>query len=59
NKHNGLLSKQAIEEGLEMFAEHTEDARAYPGKHANIDRLLRLLDSGEILRMRLVAKSID
>jgi hypothetical protein len=54
-----LLSKQAIEEGLEMFAEHTEDARAYPGKHANIDRLLRLLDSGEILRMRLVAKSID
>ena len=35
-----------------MFAEHTEDARANPGKHANIDRLLALVEERKTLRTK-------
>lgn len=37
-KH-GVIDAAAAEEGLAIYAEHTEDARANPGKHPNIDRL--------------------
>lgn len=37
-KH-GAIDTAAAEEGLAIYAEHTEDARANPGKHPNIDRL--------------------
>ena len=40
-KH-GVLDVAAAAEGLVLYAEHTEDARANPGKHPNIDRLLRV-----------------
>lgn len=36
----GAITPQAALRGLELYAEHTEDARANPGKHPNIDRLL-------------------
>jgi len=36
----GGITPAAAAEGLAIYAEHTEDARAYPGKHPNIDRLL-------------------
>lgn len=42
----GEINAAAAEEGLALYAEHTEDARAHPGKHANIDRLLRLAAGG-------------
>ena len=35
----GEINAVAAQKGLELFAEHTEDARANPGKHPNIDRL--------------------
>lgn len=38
-KH-GDINPVAAAEGLALYAEHTEDARAHPGKHPNIDRLL-------------------
>ena len=38
---NGTLTDADITSGLELFAEHTEDARLNPGKHPNIDILLR------------------
>jgi hypothetical protein len=38
--HGGLISPQAAATGLEWYAEHTADARAHPGKHPNIDRLM-------------------
>ncbi len=40
-KH-GEIDAAAAAEGLALYAEHTEDARANPGKHPNIDRLLRV-----------------
>ncbi len=42
----GSLDKAAAEAGLIMYAEHTLDARAHPGKHPNIDRLLRVAAGG-------------
>ena len=40
-KH-GEINATAAEEGLAIYAEHTEDARANPGKHPNIDRLFNV-----------------
>ncbi|MBU3693460.1 MAG: DUF2322 family protein [Rhodocyclaceae bacterium] len=51
-QHFGAITPLAAQTGLELYAEHTEDARANPGKHPNIDRLTRLVASGERLRVR-------
>lgn len=39
-RHGGRITPEAAALGLDWYAEHTEDARAHPGKHPNIDRLL-------------------
>jgi len=38
----GGITPAAAAEGLAIYAEHTEDARAHPGKHPNIDRLFAI-----------------
>lgn len=48
----GAITREAARKGLELFAEHTEEARAHPGKHPNIDRLLHLLDEPQTLRIK-------
>ena len=53
-KH-GSINTAAAEEGLAIFAEHTDDARANPGKHPNIDRLLDVLNSGQGFTCKLIA----
>jgi len=52
--HYGAITPEAARKGLEMFAEHTDDARANPGKHANIDRLLMLVEDRKTLRTKHV-----
>lgn len=42
----GALNPAAAEEGLQLYAEHSEDARLNPGKHPNIDRLFEIIRSG-------------
>lgn len=39
-RHGGAITPAAAREGLALYAEHTADAVAHPGKHPNIDRLL-------------------
>lgn len=39
--HGGIDAAAALQ-GLHWFAEHTQAARAHPGSHPNIDRLLAL-----------------
>lgn len=51
-KH-GAINVAAAEEGLALFAEHTEDARQHPGSHPNIDRLFEVIASGKALQVRL------
>ncbi len=48
----GAITPEAASKGLELYAEHTEDARANPGKHANIDRLFGLIERQETLRVK-------
>lgn len=40
----GGIGAKAAQEALDLFAEHTEDAREHPGKHPNIDRLFTIID---------------
>ena len=39
-RHGGAITPAAAAEGLALYAEHTADAQAFPGKHPNIDRLI-------------------
>jgi hypothetical protein len=49
----GAITPAAAREGLGLYAEHGADARAHPGKHPNIDRLLRVIQLGETWRVEL------
>lgn len=44
---NGKLDRTSAEKGLEIFVEHTADAKANPGKHPNIDLLLAVVDENK------------
>ena len=50
----GAITAEAAKKGLELFAEHALEARANPGKHPNIDRLIKLLEEPRILRVKQV-----
>ena len=52
-KH-GSINTAAAQEGLQLFAEHTESARQHPGSHPNIDRLFEVIASGQGYTVRLV-----
>jgi len=41
---NGKLDRTSAEKGLELFAEHTVDAKANSGKHPNIDLLFQIIN---------------
>jgi len=53
-KH-GAINVAAAQEALQIYAEHTADAEANPGKHPNIDRLIELIRNGQSLTARTVA----
>jgi len=57
----GAITAEAARKGLELYAEHTDDARQNPGKHPNIDRLQALAaEDKNILRVKHVfAKAIE
>lgn len=55
----GTLDRAAAEAGLIMYAQHTMDARAHPGKHPNIDRLLAIVSNGRAWTGRCVAMAQD
>lgn len=50
----GAITAEAARKGLELYGEHAADARAHPGKHPNIDRLIGLAEDGGVLRVRHV-----
>ncbi len=54
-KRYGHINHAAAKAGLALYGEHVEDARANPGKHPNIDHLLRITDEqAPGLRARIV-----
>lgn len=45
----GAITAEAARKGLDLYAEHVDDARQNPGKHPNIDRLLELAAAGKVM----------
>lgn len=50
----GAIDAIAADKGLRLYCEHTTDAKMYPGKHPNIDRLLALVKKEQPLAVRLI-----
>jgi hypothetical protein len=50
----GELTVAAAQKGLQIYAEHTQDAQAFPGKHPNIDRLFALIGNGKAWQVRMI-----
>ncbi len=50
----GSITLEAAQKGVEIFAEHSEDERANPGKHPNIARLLGIIGGAPALRAKHV-----
>ena len=50
----GAITPEAAKKGLEIYAEHTEDARLHPGKLPNIDRLIAQVEESRTLRIKHV-----
>lgn len=50
----GAITPDAARKGLELYAEHAEDAWQHPGKHPNIDRLTALIEERKTLRIKHV-----
>lgn len=48
----GAITPEAAELGLNIYAEHTQDARANPGKHPNIDRLFNIQTAEQSLQVK-------
>jgi hypothetical protein len=49
-----MLDQTAAQHGLDVFGEHTADARSRPGAHPNVDRLLEIVAGGQPLQIRVV-----
>mgnify|MGYP003347618280 FL=1 len=54
-QHGGAITPEAARLGLDWYAEHTTDAKAHPGKHPNIDRLLSWSTGQASYSVRLVS----
>ncbi len=48
------ITRQAANLALAIYAEHVDDAHANPGKHGNIDRLIRIASTGDVVVGELV-----
>ena len=53
--YGGHITPAAASLGLEWYAEHVADARAFPGKHPNIDRLVQWAQGSASYEVRLQA----
>ena len=50
----GCINKDAAKDGLKLYAEHTLDAEENPGKHPNIDRLIEVIETGDVLTVSII-----
>lgn len=48
------LNSKAAEKGIELFAEHSDDARSHPGNHPNIDRLFTIQQQGLTYKVEVI-----
>lgn len=57
-KKYGSINLEAATDGLELYAEHTDDAAENPGKHPNIDRLFELVANDQELTVHIIQKTL-
>jgi hypothetical protein len=50
----GVINVASAKAGLELYAEHTEDAKLNLGEHPNIDRLLDVIETGTELGVKVL-----
>ena len=50
----GELSIDAALKGIELYSEHSKEAKNYPGKHPNIDRLLDIIENEKNLKIKII-----
>ena len=55
----GAINIAAANEGLTLFAEHTEHDRLNPGSHPNIDRLFSLTKRGGSLSVNTLLRETN
>ena len=53
---NSKLDRTSAQKGLELFAEHTQDARLNVGKHPNVDLLFQVIEKGLAYQLEPVLK---
>ncbi|MGL6071731.1 DUF2322 family protein [Craterilacuibacter sp.] len=51
----GMLTPEAAQAGILLYAEHSRDAELHPGKHPNIDRLFAIA-SGELGTLHIISQ---
>lgn len=50
----GVLNVEAAHHGIEIFAEHSLDAKNRPGAHPNIDRLFEVAAGADALTIQVI-----
>ena len=50
------INLEAARKGLELFSEHTAEAKKHPGNHPNIDRLINIVQTNKTLRIEIILR---
>ena len=50
------INSAAAQKGLELFSEHTTEAKKNPGSHPNIDRLINIVKTNVTLRVETILR---
>ena len=50
------INLSAAQKGLELFSEHTAEAKKNPGSHPNIDRLINIVTTNDTLRVETILR---
>ena len=50
------INSAAAQKGLELFSEHTAEAKKNPGSHPNIDRLNNIVKTNDTLRVKTILR---
>jgi hypothetical protein len=50
------INSAAAQKGLELFSEHTAEAKKNPGSHPNIDRLINVVKTNDTLRIKTILR---
>ena len=56
NKNFKEINLAAAQKGLDLFSEHTAEAKKNPGSHPNIDRLINIVKTNGTLRVEIILR---